>query len=37
MGGILAFWEALSEQKKAALVALIAWLAFGYFIRIWED
>jgi hypothetical protein len=37
VGGILAFWEALSEQKKAALFALVCWLVFGLYIRIWED
>ena len=37
MDGILAFWEGLPEQKKAALFSLICWLVYGLVIRVWED
>lgn len=37
MNGILAFWEAISEQNKAALFSLICWLVYGLVIRVWAD
>jgi hypothetical protein len=33
MEGLLAFWNALPEKRKAALFALLIWLIYGLWLE----
>jgi len=37
MDGLLGFWNAMSENRKAALFALFIWLIFGLWLERDQD